>query len=192
MTGVIDTMKSYRIRWAVGLIAVGAALLSAASIWAAQFVPLSIEEMTARAEAVVHGQVLSSQCLKDSQNRIYTQIQLQVIDVWKGKIETSPLTVVHGGGTLDGRTSKAEGQVQYAKGEEVVLFAVFNDRKEAVTLGLAQGKFAVSLDEKSGVKKASNLFYPLQNSTSVAKQKNSHEEDLTLDVLKTRVKKAVQ
>src|SRR5438874_1650779 len=84
--------------------------------------PLAIEELSARAQLVVHGTVSSTTCQRDNAGRIYTRIELHVADVWKGKPPTNPLQIVQGGGTLGEQRTIISGQVEYRPGEEVVGF----------------------------------------------------------------------
>ena len=76
------------------------------------------------------------------------------------------------------------GQANYEIGEEVVAFLVLNSRGEAVTLGLAHGKFHVWKHPETGEKLARNIFHgggPLQ----VPRQPNTAAKSpLTLADLK--------
>ncbi|HOW64130.1 MAG TPA: hypothetical protein P5186_12755 [Candidatus Paceibacterota bacterium] len=105
--------------------------------------PLEIGPLIQRADAVVHGQVTGKSCRKDEAGRIYTRIELRILEVWKGRTDLGELNIVHSGGEWQGETARTTGQVQYNVGEEVVAFVVWNQRGEGVTVGLAQGKFSV-------------------------------------------------
>jgi hypothetical protein len=120
--------------------------------------PLSVEELSQRADVIVRGVVSNKTCLRDAEGRIYTKLELQVSEVLKGTNASGALTVVHGGGTIGNRRQEVSGQAEFAVGEEIIGFFVFNPRGEAVTLGLCQGKFEVWLDTGSGVKLARNIF----------------------------------
>ena len=122
-------------------------------------VPLSIEDLTAKAQLVAHGTVVSKSCQRDSAGRIYTKIDLRVAEVWKGAMMTNHLILVHGGGILGEERVEVSGQVDYQIGEEVVAFIVLNQRGEGVTLGLSQGKFHVWKDRASGALFARNPFH---------------------------------
>ena len=67
---------------------------------AVQMEPLSIEEMARQSALVLHGTVLSKSCQRDPAGRIYTKIEVQVAEVWKGSLATNRFTVVQGGGIL--------------------------------------------------------------------------------------------
>jgi len=161
---------------------------------ASQMVPLTIEQLTHKAQIVVQGIVLGKQCRRDSAGRIYTRLELRVDDVWKGKVPRNPLVVVHGGGKLGRTTAVVTGQVEYEVGEEVVAFVVLNPDGEAVTLGLAQGKFRVWTEPGTGVKVARNRFHgaALDADGAVKNPERAVAERLTVSELKRRVKGAVQ
>ena len=128
-------------------------------LWADQFVPLSVPELTGQAELIVLGTVLGKTCQQDDAGRIFTRVECQVTEVWKGAVSSGILTVVQGGGILGSRGIAVSGQVDYAVGEEVVAFLVRNVRGEAVTLGLTQGKYHVSRDPRTNLKTVHNRFH---------------------------------
>lgn len=116
--------------------------------------PLSVEELTARADWILRGTVLSKTCQRDASGRIYTAVELQVGEVWKGADLAAGQTVrvVHSGGTLGEERVAVSGQVDYEVNEEVVAFLRCNARGEGVTIGLAQGKFRVESDAATGAR----------------------------------------
>jgi hypothetical protein len=125
--------------------------------------PLAIEELARKADLIVQGTVLNKTSLRDDAGRIYTKVGVRVADVWKGRLpaNTTPdlLTIVQGGGTVGGVREEVSGEVQYDVGEEFVVFLVFNQRGEPVTIGMAQGKFHVWRDRQTGEKFAHNPFH---------------------------------
>lgn len=125
---------------------------------AVDFLPLSLEELAAQAEAVAQGVVLRRSCQQDGDGRIYTRIELQLKEVWKGRPPGPVLTLVQGGGVLGEKRAQVIGQAEFTVGEEVVVFVVFNARGEAVTLGLRQGKFHVQPPVGGGEALAGNGF----------------------------------
>src|SRR5436190_10933160 len=62
--------------------------------------PLSIEELTSKAQVVLHGTVDSKSVQRDAEGRIYTRIELEVTEAWKGQARGKSFTVVQGGGVL--------------------------------------------------------------------------------------------
>ncbi|PYM13626.1 MAG: hypothetical protein DME18_08580 [Verrucomicrobia bacterium] len=160
------------------------------SLRAVQMQPLSIEQLTQKATLVVSGRVLSKSCLRDLAGRIYTRVELQIVEIWKGSLSTNLFPVVQGGGILGDEKATVSGQVEYSVGEEVVVFLVLNPRGEGVTLGLAQGKFHVGKDARTGERLVHNLFHgePDPDSRAVSRTGLSPtQRRLTLVELKRRV-----
>ena len=169
-------------------------LLSTATARALVMAPLEIEQLAHKADLVVQGVVVSQTCRRDTAGRIFTEVEIELTEVWKGSASGKRLKVVMGGGLLDGRRTVVAGQVEYPSGEEVVGFFRINDRGEAVTIGLSQGKFRVQLDERTGEKLAVNPFHGAIQQT-VAKSGAADRSDgdgLTLQRLKRRVQGAAR
>lgn len=159
--------------------------------------PFSVSELARSSDLIVEGVVVNKSCHRDTEGRIYTEVQLQVAEVWKGSVLTNTLTIVHGGGTIGNVRTEISDQVEYTVGEEVVAFLVVNPRREFVTLGLAQGKFHVWRDKQTGEKFAHNLFHGAPETTghpektpagAVAKQDSNC---LRLSDLKQRAKEVL-
>ena len=150
------------------------ALVIPLSAFAVKFVPASLDELSNRAQAVIHGTVREKVVERDETGRVYTKVQIAVTDTWKGAA-TQVFTIVQFGGTLGERTYEVDGQAKLEIGEEVVLFLVMNQRKQGVIVGLAQGKFEVR--EEAGEKKVRNLFHG-----------KDPKAPLTLSSLKAKVK----
>ena len=163
----------------------------APSLRAIQFTPLSIEQLTRESALVVQATVLSKSCQRDPAGRIFTKVELEVTEIWKGSLPTNRFTVVHGGGILGDRKATVSGQVEYGISEEVVAFLVFNQRGEGVTLGLAQGKFHVGKEAGTGERLVHNLFHGESGSRGQgvsAPDRLPTQRRLTLAELKRRVR----
>jgi hypothetical protein len=163
----------------------------APSLRAIQFTPLSIEQLTRESALVVQATVLSKSCQRDSAGRIFTKVELEVAEIWKGSLPTNRFTVVQGGGILGDRKATVSGQAEYGIGEAVVAFVVFNQRGEGVTLGLAQGKFHIGKEAGTGERLVHNLFHGETNSRRQPIAGNpvlSVRPRLTLAELKRRVR----
>jgi hypothetical protein len=156
------------------------------SLRAVQMDPLTIEAMAEQSALILRGTVLSRTCLRDPVGRIYTKVELDVAEVWKGTLATNRFTVVHGGGILGEEKAVVSGQAEYEPGEEVVVFLVLNQRGEGVTRGLAQGKFHVW--EDAGEQFASNPFHGRKENRGPAAKHNpaSDKPPLRLSELKRR------
>ena len=124
---------------------------------ATQFVPLSVEQLVEYSQIVLRGTVVSKTCQRDAEGRIFTKVELHVIEVWKGPV-TNHCTIVQSGGTVGDECALVPGQAVYSVGEEVVVFLALNERGEGVTLGLAHGKFKVWKDE-AGEQTVQNIFH---------------------------------
>lgn len=125
---------------------------------ATQFVPLSIDQLRESSDIIVQGIVQSKTCARDSERGLHTKVELSVTETWKGSARTN-LVIFQSGGVLGEEGAMIPGQAEYAIGEEVVAFLVLNSRGEAITLGLAHGKFHVWRHPKTGEKLARNIFH---------------------------------
>jgi hypothetical protein len=129
----------------VALVALGLA----GSVARATDIPLtSVEELSRRADVVVRGTVLSLEAKQDDGGQPRTEIALSVTETWKGA-PTNRLTVVQGSSVLGRRQVRVLGEPEFRLGQELVLFAVFNPRGEAVTLDLGRGKFTLKTNAVS-------------------------------------------
>ena len=152
---------------------------------ATQFAPLSIEEITRQADVIVQGTVVCKTCARNERGNIFTRIELAVSETWKGPATTN-LTIVQSGGILGEEGEMVPGQAEYEIGEEVVAFLVLNPRGEALTLGLAHGKFHVWKDSQTGEKLARNIFHGASAHQAGAKVNASGISLLKLTDLKRR------
>ena len=109
-------------------------------------IPLTLDELANRAECVVHARVVSKQCEEDARGQIFTKINLDLLEVWKGRLDTTRCQIVHGGGVLGDQETRVSGQVHYHIGEEMIAFLKRNEAGEWITVGLAQGKLRVQHD----------------------------------------------
>ena len=160
------------------------ALLLAGFAHAGKMFPLSIEQLTQKAQLVLHGNVLNKSVQRDPQGRIYTKMELQAAETWKGDSKGNRFTLVQSGGVLGEEIARTDDQAEFAIGEEVVLFLRVNERGEGVVIGLVQGKFEVTTD-RTGQKTVHSIFHgrPPGDDKS-AGDKTKH---LTLGELKQRV-----
>ena len=172
------------------------ALLAGATLGqAASQVPLSIETLAAKADAVVHGRVVRMSCQRDDGGRIFTKVHLQIIEQVKGRQRGGTLVVVQGGGVLGRRIARSPIQPKYRVGAEVVVFVMFNSRDEAVTLGLNQGKLDVARQLKTGLTTVRNPFHGLakrDDPRAVVKRALGQAKSLTLAELMRRVRRAMK
>lgn len=132
-------------------------LLVTGALWGVQMVPMSLDELAARADLVVYGKVVSKMCLRDEAGRICSKVELRVFETWKGA-PSGRFVITLGGGTLGDRRVAVPGQADYLPGEEVVVFLRLNARGEGITLGVGQGKFEVRAEERTGERFLHSMF----------------------------------
>lgn len=155
-------------------------------------VPLSIAELTRESDLVVHAKVVSLTTSKTA-GGIITRVRVDILDVWKGTHSGNRLEITLWGGVLGTTRVTVDGQAEYRPGEEIVAFLKFNQRKEAVTVGLAQGKFVVWINPISGEKEVYNPFHGRTGITEKRRNNGDPEsaveslDALSLNELKRRV-----
>ncbi len=146
-------------------------------------VPVPVEELARRADWVVHGRVASLEASRDAEGRIFTRVELEQTEIWKG-LATNHFSIVFGNAVLGDRWTKVVGGPEFRLGEEVVVFAIRNPNGDAVTLDLAQGKFTVR-EVKDGPKLVSNGV--LSDAGVTTSYRLPTQVPLSLDELKRRV-----
>lgn len=102
-------------------LAFAAALAATPTLYASTIVAQSVEAMATEADAVVLAEV-SAIDAQWHDGVIVTEVQLRVLEVWAGDVNTSTLTLRHLGGTLDGVRTHVAGVDNYRLGEQVVVF----------------------------------------------------------------------
>ena len=123
--------------------------LLAVSARAAVVPRLTLEQLTAQADLIVHATVLSSRCAWDDSHRfIWTHYSLDVADVLKASAPARITVSVPGGGVGD-TGMRVSGAVSFSPGEEVVVFLSRNALGYLASTGLAQGKYSVTIDPQS-------------------------------------------
>ncbi len=161
-------------------------LLTLAPVKATQMIPLSIEQLSDKAEVIVRGVVTSKLTKRIGEKGIYTQVELKVEDSWKGATGKPHITIAQAGGVLGETIQNIPGQAVFKVGEEVVIFGVWNQRQEAVVLGLSQGKFNVAPTTDGKAKHCYSIFHGRPESTTSAKRAH-WKPPLLISNLKTKV-----
>lgn len=124
-----------------------AALIAPLTAQATLLVYLSDEDLTAQADAIVHGEVLSVESYRDAQrNRVFRRVTIGVHEYLKGQ-GPDEVVVRVAGGVLGDLEYRVLGAPSFEQGEEVVLF--LEARPEAAgVIGMAQGKLRVTTDAR--------------------------------------------
>ena len=164
--------------------------------WSAQATmvkPMSVEELTSEASAVVEGQAVESWSSWNAvHSRIYTFTRVKVSKTLKGT-QTETIVVKQLGGSADGYTQHVSGVRAMQTGEDALLFLRPSEARDGtmVVVGLMQGHFRYSRDAKTGSTIVNNGVLGAEemqlNSRSVQPYRGSA---LTLEQLEMRVKKA--
>lgn len=130
----------------LSLLLLACAVLSGAPIVAraTTMIPLSIEQLTERAQDVVRGQTLSATSAWDGHGRIVTHARVQVDESLAGtRTPGDVVDVATYGGTVDGTSMLVIGAPSFVAGEEVVLFLAPQGALGTGVAELGQGKFEV-------------------------------------------------
>ncbi len=107
---------------------------------------LSLEEMVARSETIVSGQVTRVWTAWDSPHRfIWTHTEILVSNVAKGN-RIEKVVVSEPGGVVDGFGMQIAGTPGYTPGEQVMVFLERMPNGYLRTAGMGQGKLSLSPD----------------------------------------------
>jgi hypothetical protein len=112
----------------------------------AQSVHLALEDLAKSADVIVMGRIekISTQPAPDRSN-ITTQIEVAVIEQWKGK-ETPSVIINQSGGSAGEITQAVPAKPQFAVGEEAILFLTDINNGLYRVVGSRQGKLLVKTD----------------------------------------------
>jgi len=138
-----------------GLLVVMIAAIST-NVSATTVLPLSLEQLSDRAELIFYGSVLENTVIRDgNKGRIATLTRFQVHDLIKGQAADTHTIKQIGGEIAGGRSLHIHGVPRYEVGESYVIFL---PRPSSLgfssPVGLHQGNFTVN--ETDGVKSVSN------------------------------------
>lgn len=126
----------------------GASLVAAATV-----VPVSEDQLTDRADLIVHGTVVSSGTAyrTGSTVRVFTEVELEVHEVLKGAYAGSLLTLAMPGGVHGSHVVHVPGTPRFTPGEQVCVFLAAMPDGLWTTLGISQGKFRLMPDPATGL-----------------------------------------
>jgi len=170
-------------------IVTGLLILLLPSLAAASLVQaLDLRELTARAERIVVGQVLSVRSEWDDSHRtIHTRFEIKVEEVWKGSADEREV-IIQPGGTVGDIEMRVHGMPDFAVGEKAVLFLAGQGAPRVV--GMSQGKRSLRWDRVAKRWMAA----PAEHSAVVRRDSQGRlqpappEPAMTLDDLRQRVR----
>ena len=120
---------------------------------ATSMIPLAVEQLAERSQAVVRAQTLSTTSAWDGHGRIVTHAHVRVLESLAGPhAPGEELDVATYGGTVGGTSMIVIGAPVFAAGEEVVLFLAPQDGLGMGIAELGQGKFEVTRDARGAVR----------------------------------------
>lgn len=131
---------------------------TARNVHSTVMVKQGIGDLTKRARTIVQGRVRGiTQEWSEDKTMIYTLVRVTVENTMKGAAGVREVLVRQPGGEIGDKGIKVSGYPDFAQGEEVILFLEpFEARgphSGAVrVVGMAQGKFGVGTDKKTGKK----------------------------------------
>ena len=166
-------------------------LFGVVTVQATQGRVVPIEDLVRRADAVVHARVESVETRLGASGRQETRVELVSVEVWKG-LATNRVGLVLGSGVLGERWVRVVGEPEYRPGEEVVVFAVNNERGEAVTLELAQGKFVVTRIPGKPDGWVSNGVYGAPPEATATGVRPPHQRLISVQQLRERVQESLR
>ncbi|HET9952061.1 MAG TPA: hypothetical protein VFS09_09730 [Candidatus Eisenbacteria bacterium] len=138
-----------RVRRTVVLAIAALALLSASYAAATTVEKMSLRDLAKKSDAIVLARVEDETARYDANKEIYTYITLRVMEPVKGPKKDEVITIRQLGGTVDKIASIVPGTPTFKKGEEVVVFLTVKDGAGYPwVMGLQQGKYSVTADEK--------------------------------------------
>lgn len=111
-----------------------------------------LQELTRRAEVIVHGRCTGTESRKDAQGMIVTDVHLEVVELFKvadgADKSVKRLTFTIYGGVVGNRGSTIHGAPTFTKDEEVLLFlGEVNANGLRTCVGLSQGKYSIRVDQ---------------------------------------------
>ena len=109
---------------------------------------MALEEMARRAGMIFIGRSIGSRADWNAQHtRIYTQTTFEVERFLKGGAGERSMTIRLWGGQVGPLRSLVPGTPDFTNGEQVLLFCVGSGARIPTLLGLALGKFTLSVDD---------------------------------------------
>ena len=111
----------------------------------AQSVRLSLEDLAKSADVVVMGRIEKVSSKPTNGKNITTQIEVNVIEQWKGQ-DRSFLIINQAGGSAGEITQAVPGTPQFSIGEETILFLKGRQNDLYEVVGGRQGKLLIRYD----------------------------------------------
>ena len=139
-------LRLFGIRFAAILLALACVPVATAATLA----HLDTRSLVGQSHAIVIGRVAGTHAhWNETHTRIVTDVDVDVSETLKGAASTR-VTLTQLGGEVDGVRVSVAGCAAFRPGEEALLFVWHDAKGHAQLTGLAQGKFEIERDAKSG------------------------------------------
>ncbi len=127
-------------------------LLAATTVHATTMVRFDTPGLARQSHQIVIGRVAATRAhWNEAHTRILTDVDVDVTETLKGG-PAQHVTLTQIGGEVDGVRMNISGCASFRPGEEAVLFVWHDARGRAQLTGLAQGKFEIERDARTGAR----------------------------------------
>ncbi len=151
---------------------------------------LDLAQMTQQADRIVIAQVVSTKSAWDAQHRsIYTTIELQVDEVWKGTSAEREI-IVQPGGTVGNVEMRVHGMPEFISGEKTLLFLAGQNAPRVV--GMSQGKRPLRWTGKQWMAEMAEHSALVRRDAQGRLQSTEAEPAMGLDELRQRVRALIR
>lgn len=122
---------------------------------ATTMVRATVEQLASASDVVVLGRVRRATATTEGPQRgVFTEVELEVEEVWRGEADGAVRFWVHGG-RVGGRAMQTHGQARFVPHERVVVFLAGSPR---FPTGMSQGRWVVHGDVVRSGADAGSLF----------------------------------
>ena len=122
-------------------------MLLATSATGTTMLRAEVPELTRSAALVIRGTVVRAESRwTGDHRRIVTEVEVQVVETWKGTSSTTTVRIVQPGGQVGDIGQRVSGLASFSMGEDVVVFLQHTGPVQYRVAGLAQGKYHVTAD----------------------------------------------
>ena len=147
---------------------------------------MDLAELTASADHIALGEVLSTESVWDAKHRtIYSTVEIAVSESWKGQApESGRIRLRHFGGVVGDIEMTVYGEARFQQGERVVVFMQGNH-----LVGMGQGKRRLGWDRAT--KRWMAAPWDRTGASLPGKAEGDSERALPLEMLRAQVRALV-
>ena len=135
--------------WHLGLLALLSVGLPSEDAQATTLTPLTVEQMTDASDLIVRGVITEIWTEMDDRGYVWTRIQLEVTQDFKGESDDA-IVIDQLGGVHHNDYLVMPSAPRFSVGEEGVFFLEHLGNGRTTTVGMFQGKYTVRIDPDSG------------------------------------------